>query len=258
MVAASRAINPDFAFWDENFEVSEKSLKEGYNAVVGSLIFVGHKPTELKSYLSYLNSIGVAVPFFGTAENHNCPRNMFRFSHGQEAYRYTRFIWGVICMLPCIPFIHSGMEICETYPINTGLDFSQDELRLFPSEKLPLFSEYAFNWKEINQFQHLGPFLKQLIDIRQNYHGLLSNTDKDFVDIRDCNNPQFLCLVRKGKEKSLMFIGNLDFRNEHFDNVDVDTSKKFIQDIVTKKPFQLTDKKIFMKLNPGEFVILEF
>jgi glycosidase len=246
MVAASRAINPDFAFWDENFDVSEKSLKEGYNAVVGSLIFVGHKPTELKSYLSYLNSIGVAVPFFGTAENHNCPRNMFRYSNGQEAYRYTKFIWGVICMLPCIPFIHSGMEICETYPINTGLDFSQDELRLFPSEKLPLFSEYAFNWKEINQFQHLGPFLKQLIDIRQNYHGLLSNTDKDFVDIRDCNNPQFLCLVRKGKETSLMFIGNLDFRNEHFDNVEVDTSKKFIQDIVTKKPFQLTDKKIFI------------
>ncbi len=258
MVEASRAINSDFAFWDENFDVSEKSLKEGYNAVVGSLIFVGHKPDELKSYLDYLNSIGVAVPFFGTAENHNCPRNMFRFRDVQQAYRYTKYIWGVISMLPCIPFIHSGMEICETYPINTGLDFSSDDLRLFPSEKLPLFSEYAFNWKDINHLEHLGPFLKSLIDFRQKYHHILSNAEKDFLEIKTCKNPQFTCLVRKGDDKSLMFIGNSDFSNKHFGIVQVDTSQRFIHDVHSKKSFQITDQKLFIRLDPGEFVILEF
>lgn len=258
MVEACRNINPDFAFWDENFDVNKKSVKEGYNAVVGSLIFVGHKPTELKSYISYLNSIGVAVPFFGTAENHNCPRNMFRFSDGEQAYRYTKFIWGAICMLPSIPFIHSGMEICETYPINTGLDFSSDDLRLFPSEKLPLFSEYAFNWKELNHFEPLNEYIKQMVEFRQKYHEVLSISHKHFIEIKDCNKEELLCMVRKGHGKSLMFIGNMDFETEHFGTVELNTSQKFITDIISKKPFQLSNQKMFLKLKPGEFVIFEF
>src|SRR2546425_11953558 len=35
MIRRARGIDPDFAFWDENFSVEEKSVKEGYNAVIG-------------------------------------------------------------------------------------------------------------------------------------------------------------------------------------------------------------------------------
>ena len=35
VVQAARDINPDFAFWEENFLIEQQSVDEGYNAVLG-------------------------------------------------------------------------------------------------------------------------------------------------------------------------------------------------------------------------------
>ncbi len=57
--------------------------------------------------------------------------------------------------MPAIPFLHSGYELAEEYPINTGLDFTGEELKKMPSETLPLFSEFAYDWTRPAQFPAL-------------------------------------------------------------------------------------------------------
>ena len=35
MIETAREIDPDFAFWDENFKIQKSSRNDGYNAVIG-------------------------------------------------------------------------------------------------------------------------------------------------------------------------------------------------------------------------------
>jgi hypothetical protein len=74
MVAKARDANPDFAFWDENFSITKKSLEEGYNAVFGYLWVDEHHPDRLRRLVEHLASEGFPIPFFATPENHNTPR----------------------------------------------------------------------------------------------------------------------------------------------------------------------------------------
>jgi len=74
MIRRARAIDPDFAFWDENFSVEEKSVKEGYNAVIGYQWSDQHKAEKFKNLLRRFSRGEYPLPFFATPESHNTPR----------------------------------------------------------------------------------------------------------------------------------------------------------------------------------------
>ena len=93
-------------------------------------------------------SEGFPIPFFATPENHNTPRAAAR----PGGIAYARWAIVVNSFLPAIPFIHSGYELAERFPINTGLDFTNEDLKKLPSETLPLFSDYAYDWLSKEQF----------------------------------------------------------------------------------------------------------
>ncbi len=132
IVRKAREKRADFAFWDENFNPTPEIRNEGFNAVFGSLPFVIHDIVFIRGLLNHLNKTGVALPFFGTGENHNTPRVCFRYPRQEAGRNHSIFIFTLSAILPAIPFLQSGMELCEWYPVNLGLNFTDEDRALYP------------------------------------------------------------------------------------------------------------------------------
>ncbi|RPJ00214.1 MAG: alpha-amylase, partial [Chloroflexi bacterium] len=201
IVRAARDINPDFAFWDENFLIQQKSVDEGYNAVLGYMVFDFHLPHKLREFLSLLAAERMPLPFFATAENHNTPRAYSR----PNALEYVHYALAMSIVVPGIPFVHSGFELMETKPINTGLGFSDEMIRENPTDSLPLFSEWAFDWTRPH---NLVGSIRYALEIRRKYAGLLTNPDPATLLIGYADNPHFIVLARQDDRHTLVVVAS--------------------------------------------------
>jgi len=252
MVRTAREKNPDFAFWDENFDITTKSVAEGYNAVMGSLIFVGHQFDELKKFLTFFAKQGVPIPFFGSAENHNTPRNASRFGGGEAGANYSKFIFAVACAYPTIPFIHSGMELCEWYPVNTGIGFSPADLQQFPSDKLGLFSEESYNWAGGNGVSPIIPFIQQTLAVRKKYEKLITDPSADTITILDIPNSPVLGIVRSGYGKKLLFLANAHPLNTTEVSVPLQSTKPELKELLSGERYRIGNDVLTVRLGGGE------
>lgn len=257
MVRVARSKNPDFAFWDENFDITPKSVAEGYNAVMGGLIFVGHQFEELKKFLTYFAKQGVPIPFFGSAENHNTPRCASRFGGQESGANFSKFIFAVSCIYPAIPFIHSGMELCEWYPVNTGIGFSPSELQKFPSEKLGLFSEDAYNWTGGNGVEPIVPFIQRILKVRKQYESLIIDPSPDSIRFIDIPNSSVLGIVRSGYGKKILFLANANPVAPAEVSVPIKSVKPELIDLLTNEPYPIYDNALTARLGAGECVWFE-
>ncbi len=201
IVSTARGIDPDFAFWDENFLIEPKSVDEGYNAVLGYMLFDFHRPAKLREFLGRISNERFPLPFFATPENHNTPRAASR----PNALQYVHFALAISMVVPGIPFIHSGFELMETKPINTGLGFTDEMIQANPSDTLPLFSEWAFGWTQPN---NLTGSVRYALEIRRKYARLLSNPDPATFFMGYSDNPQFLVLARQNNEQTLIVVAS--------------------------------------------------
>jgi glycosidase len=201
IVETARSINPDFAFWDENFLIEQKSVDEGYNAVVGYVLFDFPAADRLRGFLSRLAYERMPIPYFATAENHNTPRAFSR-PFGLE---FVHYVLAMSVLMPGVPFVHSGFELMETKPINTGLGFSSDMIRQHPSDSLPLFSEWAFDWTRPH---NLVGSVRYAFEIRKKYAELLSNPDPATFFLGYSNNPQLIVVARQDQKCTVVLIGN--------------------------------------------------
>ncbi len=204
IVASARAINPDFAFWDENFVIGQASVDEGYNAVLGYLVFDFHRPEKLREFLGRLAHERLPLPFFATAESHNTPRAAIR----PYALQYVHYALAFSILVPGIPFIHSGFELMETKPINTGLGFTDEMIREHPAESLPLFSEWAFDWTRPDNL--LGS-VRYALTLRQKYADLLSDPDPATVFVGYSDNPTLIVFARQNGVKTLVIVASASF-----------------------------------------------
>jgi len=201
VVAQARAIDPDFAFWDENFAIDSLSAAEGYNAVVGYVLFDFHQPDRLREFLRKVTRERLPVPFFATAENHNTPRAYSR----PYPLEFVHYVLALSVVLPGIPYIHSGFELMETKPINTGLNFSPEMLRANPTETLPLFSEWAYDWtREHNLVQSI----RYAFGLRKKYDALLSDPDPATAALGFGDNPNLIVFVRRNEEHALVVVAS--------------------------------------------------
>lgn len=266
MVAAARQHNPDFAFWDENFATSVQSRAEGYNAVIGSLPFVMHHLNELKNFLKGLAVGGTPIPFFGTAESHNTPRTAARFGGSERAEagrNFSKFVWSLVSVLPVMPFIHSGFELGETYPINTGLGFTPDELPYFPPEKLPLFSEYAYRWTTESDGESMVEHIEHLCRVsqaRRKYHRLITNADTASLTVIELPNPNIVALVRRGEGTELLFLGNYNPVGAERVSVPMKVdpgTEKALNDAFTGRRYNTSNGNLDLTLSAGECLLLE-
>ncbi len=201
IVAAARALNPDFAFWDENFTITAKSVEEGYNAVLGYMLFDFHQPPKLRAFFQRLAQERLPLPFFATAENHNTPRAASR----PAALEYVHYALILSVMVPGVPFIHNGFELLETKPINTGLGFDEETIRANPPETLPLFSAWAFHWTREG---NLVGSIRYALELRRRHAALLSDPDPATFLMGHSDNPHLLVFARHNAETTLWVIAN--------------------------------------------------
>ena len=253
MVATARKNDPDFAFWDENFSITQKSREEGYNAVFGYLWVDEHHPEKMRKFLTRLALEAFPIPFFGTPENHNTPRAASR--PGGTAY--ARWALVVNSFLPAVPFIHSGYELAERYPINTGLDFTAEQIRQLPSERLPLFSEYGYNWLSTEEFT---PFISKVFALRARYRPLIVDPSPATFRVLHADNPAVLAFARvsPGDGIRIAVAGNTDYHTGVSFRMHLETAKSSVTDLLHGQHLEVREGALEATLGPGECLVFEY
>jgi glycosidase len=247
MVRHAREIDPDFAFWDENFSVLKQSVEEGYNAVIGYQWSDQHHPHKFKAMLQRFGSEGFPISFFATAESHNTPRAAAR----KGGVRYSKYAWAMSNFLPAIPFIHSGFEVGEKLPVNTGLDFTADDLKKYPSESLPLFSEGAYDWENPESFID---WIRKVANVRRRFEPLVIDSNPPTFQVLNAGNEHLLAFRRHNdKEKlSLLIVANSDMEKEHRFSCPVSETSQNLTDLLSDDVFIVHNSHISGALSPGE------
>jgi glycosidase len=253
LVETARTNDPDFAFWDENFSVTRKSVEEGYNAVMGGLLFILPKQGGLATWLDEQTGVDLPLPMFGTGENHNTPRAAAR--PGGTAY--ARHAIAVSAFLPTIPFLHSGAEFGEIVPVNTGLDFTLAEQARYPSETLPLFSARAYAWSQDDD--GLLAWWQKTMALRSQYRAVLGDLRGETLARIDSQNPAIFTILRRtpdwSQKLALVVNSNLQTAQEAW--LWLPTGRARLMDHYTGTFYNTSNAWIHVALPPGGTIWLE-
>ncbi|MBM3163694.1 MAG: alpha-amylase [Chlorobi bacterium] len=257
IVGSARKNRPDFAFWDENFDPTPAMRAEGFDAVFGSLPFVIHDTVFIRGLLNYLNRSGVALPFFGTGENHNTPRVCHRLPGMEAGRNRSAFIFTLSAILPSIPFIHSGMEICEWHPVNLGLNFDEHDRTSFPAEKLPLFSAFGYDWADSNRLVPLNGYIRTVLDIRNRYARLVQCGEKGSIGLPYVTEPDLFAVLRRNEGQTLLFIGNSNGEQPRTGTIEFAFEKAVVVELVEQRQYVISDHKLTISCLPGQCMLFE-
>ncbi len=257
IVRKAREKRADFAFWDENFNPTPEIRNEGFNAVFGSLPFVIHDIVFIRGLLNHLNKTGVALPFFGTGENHNTPRVCFRYPRQEAGRNHSIFIFTLSAILPAIPFIQSGMELCEWYPVNLGLNFTDTDRALYPPEKLPLFSAFSFDWENSNGLTPLNSYISKILAIREHYLDLVLSGEAGSITIPYTSQPDLFAVMRTVSDRSLLFIGNSNLYDIRNGFLEFSMENGSLYDMISETDVPIKEHRLEVSCKPGECMLFE-
>lgn len=241
-------IDPDFAFWEENFHLSYESKKQGYNASIGYIWADQRHPYKLKDLLYRFERETFPLPFFGTSESHNTPRSSTR----SGGIVYSSYSWAINNFLPVIPFIHSGFELGERMPVNTGLDFTKEEIEKIPSERLPLFNDAELNWLNPNQ---LCEWIVKIAEIRKKYEDLILDYHHQTLRVIPCDIWDIFAFERKSSDRDILIVANSNMGKDFFIHLHLHTQRKNVKDLIRGDSFSLADHSLSLHLKPGEVKI---
>ncbi|HYQ86649.1 MAG TPA: alpha-glucosidase C-terminal domain-containing protein [Bacteroidota bacterium] len=252
MIRRARAIDRDFAFWDENFSIEEKSVKEGYNAVIGYQWSDQHKPEKFKNLLRRFSRGEYPLPFFATPESHNTPRAATR----PGGMTYSRYAWVISNFIPAIPFIHSGFELGERCPVNTGLDFTREELAKYPSEKLPLFSESAYDWINSNEITN---WIRTVSGVRRNYQDLLVDPSPESFYWIEVPNKNIIAFIRSSTKthRKLLVVANSSMTSEESFSIELPLPITAMRDLLSDQTLSPAGGKLSSRMKGGQVAAFE-
>ncbi|TCD47499.1 alpha-amylase [Chlorobium sp. N1] len=252
IVRRARSSRPDFVFWDENFDPTPAIRDEGFNAVFGSLPFVVSDIIYIRGLLNFLNRTGVALPFFGTGENHNTPRIPFRNPEKEAGRNYSRFVFTLASVLPAIPFLHAGMEIVEWRPVNLGLNFNDEDRAAWPPETLPLFSAAAFDWEQANRLAPLNGYIRRVLEARKENLDVILSGEPGSIAIPIVSDEAIFALKRTAAGRSILFAGNSSLEEEKSGVIEFRKASLELRGLITGEPFRVIDHRLELTLRPGE------
>ncbi|MBR9977507.1 MAG: alpha-amylase [Bacteroidetes bacterium] len=253
MVERARKMNPDFAFWEENFAISARSHQEGYNAAVGYLWSDEHLPHKLQEFLKLLDVQDVPVPFFATPETHNTPRAAGR----EGGMCFSRMTIVINAFLPAVLFLHQGYELGETFPVNTGLGFTEAEIAALPAHTLPLFSQSALCW---NNSDEMSALIAQVTTLREQWRDIVVSPSHKSFYLFETTAECVLCYVRQSQDGRNAFavLANTDCINDVEAVVWLDTQYDILTDELSGTEIHRNDQEGFVfRLHAGQAMVCE-
>ncbi|TFH08098.1 MAG: hypothetical protein E4H08_08355 [Candidatus Atribacteria bacterium] len=249
VVSGARGADPSFALWEEEFTVRTESKDEGYNALIGNLWWRIHRPESMRrEVLEELATHGSPLPFFATPETHNTPRCASR--EGGVAQSRLSFILGAF--LPAIPFIHSGFELGETLPVNTGLDFAPDEAERFPESCLPLYNAYAYNWLATSE---LDSAIRLTLTLREQFQSLIIDPTPQTMAVPTHSHEQVLAYVRHDAHRTILVVGNASAERIELTLEDIPGESTPLVDHIDGVACHLAAGKMVLHLEPWQCLV---
>ncbi len=254
IISKARENDPDFAFCEENFDIMNSSKEAGYNAVLGFEWRVSAAKGGIKRVIEKAAE-WLPIPFYGTPETHNTPRAMQR---GGEVH--AKLTWVINSFLPnCIPFIHSGFELCEDFPVNTGLNFFQYETDFYSDKPLPLFFKSSLNWmRETN----LIGFIKHVNRLRQEYAHIIANGNEKSLRLLYPEDAYghvvaFERFDPYHQEKTILVVANTNYDHDEKFYLYVDgTGNRSYRDHISGHNFTFVDGWLSITLGTGQTVVM--
>ena len=249
IITAARQLDPDFAFWKEEFTVMASAAAEGYQAVIGNLLSFLPETAVLQTFLNQRASQGTPIPFFGAPESHNSPRAAAR--PGGAAY--VRYAASVAAFLPALPFVHNGVEFGELRPVNTGVDFAPGEHERYTPADLPLFTTIPFNWTADED--GLLTYWQHTLHLHRRYQTLLRRAEPGrlcLVDSRD--NPTVQALIRTDPEgqPTLALVVNHDCQQPQTGTLLLPTTRPSLTDQYSGTVYHLNNQQLTVHFTPGQ------
>lgn len=262
IIKKAKDTEPNFIFWEENFVPNKESLAKGFNAVLGYLPFDEHDYYKMQNVIRVLENKEFPIPCFATGETHNTPRTASRISNPKYIKKYNELIYAINTMLPLPLFIHSGFELCEVFPVNTGLGFENIDTSSYSINKLALFSIAELNWTTEN---NIIESVTKLNKIKYNYFDAASGE----IELLGSNLENILFFRREDKHKNwIYFVGNYsdvaqEIKITIIEKNNLHTNK--LIDILTNEVFDINiksdiepdlDSELELNLAPWDYKIL--
>ena len=240
IIKTARENDPTFSFWDENFDNTIATKKEGYNAVIGDAWYAITKRNGFKNIIPK-SAKEKPLPFFGAAETHNSPR------YGVDASAKKKAAWLLFNLLPnAIPFLHNGFELNESLPVNTGLNFSQKQLDDLADKQLPLFFKQSLDW---NTTSSIPAFANEVARVRK-AHPWIFTASK--INVVYTGNRKVLGLsLTKGSMKALALF-NTDFHKPQSFSFEIGVEEKYESVL---EDFTLTSRNNFKRGQALLFIV---
>jgi len=256
IITEARKIDPDFAFMEENFEIEWSSRNAGYNGTLGfEWRTTGLSQGGIKNVI-YKSAENLGLPFFGTPETHNTPRAMQR-----GGILHNKQIWAINSFLPnCMPLIHSGFELLEDYPINTGLNFTPNESEFYSNQRLGLFYKNSLNW---NRDYTIVPFIKHINELRNKNFQMIANGNEKSIIIHYPENifNHVIAFERSDNwhpYKSILVIANTNYHHKEKFYLKIQgTFNNEYSEYSTGKKYSFVDNWISAELEAGQTMIFE-
>ncbi|MFH1454031.1 MAG: alpha-amylase family glycosyl hydrolase [Armatimonadota bacterium] len=250
IIKIARNHNKDFVLLSENFHIGKESKKQGYHAVMGFSWGTEHDKDKVKRLFKQAGAKNIPIKFLATGENHNTPRSASRrggINNSKNSFLINAFIPNGIL------FVHSGYELAETYPVNTGLDFTPADIKKYKGKPLGLFDITSYNWLNKN---NLIKFMQDIMYLRDDYNDILMQPPSKSYKILDAKNKNIMGFVRygrkDGKKTALIILINYSGKTAKF-KVDISKfGKDKIYDYLNHKEHNLGGKYFKDKLKAYE------
>ena len=179
------------------------------------------------------------IKCFATSETHNTPRTASR----KGGIELSKIAYLLNKIMPLPTFIHSGFELCEIMPINTGLGFESIDTTKLTTDVLPLFSTSKLNWTGENILDFivkanniLEPYIKQDYTLK-----IIKTKDDSAVAFETIGNDK------------LFFIASYDYPTDI--TIDLQTQKYKI--LLGDASIKSENNKLTINLKEFSFLLLE-
>ena len=254
IVEKARRIDPAFAFFEENFYPKPGTGRGNlYDAALGFGFECGWD--TLWRMVDYVRQRR-AEPVFGTLETHNTPRAAER-----GGAQFSRAGYAVFAFLPSvIPMIHSGFELLETFPVNTGLGFTAEQTAFYAAEKLPLFNIGSLNW--LPQ-EDLAAFIARINALRRDNLSLVCDTSAASLDIPHVESPgdavkAYRRVNPKDPCEQIVVAVNTDYRSPRKFYMHIPYSgDRQAEDAIGRFVHTFTSDWLSYEMQPGQAIVLK-